>query len=107
MGAVITSIGVGPMVQPRVMGVATEANVTVEKAMDQHGKQNTKKKSYWSSGRGENKSFCHALLIPTSKVSATLTCKNVKKLLQKIGTKKKNYCKSLSDNLTTLLLKLL
>ena len=41
--AVITSIGVGPMVQPRVMGVATEANVTVEKAMDQHGKLNTKK----------------------------------------------------------------
>ena len=41
--AVITSIGVGLMVQPRVMGVATEANVTVEKAMDQHGKQNTKK----------------------------------------------------------------
>jgi hypothetical protein len=41
--AVITSIGVGPMVQPRVMGVATEANVTVEKAMDQHGKQNTEK----------------------------------------------------------------
>ena len=41
--AVITSIGVEPMVQPRVMGVATEANVTVEKAMDQHGKQNTEK----------------------------------------------------------------
>ena len=41
--AVIISIGVVPMVQPRVMGVATEAIVTVEKAMDQHGKQNTKK----------------------------------------------------------------
>lgn len=41
--AVIISIGVGPMVLPRVMGVAIEAIVMVEKAMDQHGKQNTKR----------------------------------------------------------------
>lgn len=70
------------------MGVATEANVTVEKAMDQHGKQNTKKNHIGVVG------VAKIVFLPCSLNSYVKSIcdphlHNVKKLLQKIGTKKK------------------
>merc|ERR1719483_1028464 len=85
------------MVQPRVMGVAvTEANVTVEKAMDQHGKLNTEKNHIGVVGVAKIVFLPCTLYILRQKYLRPSPAKTSKKLLQKIGTKKKKLLQNLS-----------